>query len=95
MICTVIAHFGIGKPALFPDFPEDHVLRDSCAHGQVYVAADGDSGGFIVAEFDTEDDQVLLDVYEAHLKDNDLKVIALHRSGDTTLFKSKTKTLVY
>ncbi|WP_205182584.1 hypothetical protein [Burkholderia sp. LMG 13014] len=95
MSYTIVAHFGVGRPTLFPDSPEAEELLSEGAVGQVYLAADGDSGGFIVATIGSGDHQMLLEVYERHLKDNDLKAIAVHRHGDRTFLTSKTQEFLY
>lgn len=86
MSITVIAHFCNGYSTPFPASLCGVGIagEGSCIHHPEF------GGGVIIVAFDTLDAERVIAAFEEHLKDNDLTALALHRTGETSFFYSKT-----
>jgi hypothetical protein len=89
MSLTVIAHFCKGTAEPFPSN-----ITNIAGEGSACPHPDG-GGGFIIVSYDTNDIQFLVSSFKAHLKENELTMLCVHKVGDKEICFSETSNMLF
>lgn len=87
---TVVAVFTKGVAGPFPE-----TLNGIAGEGSVHTNDQVGEGGVIVVSFDTDNEDLVREAFENHLRNNELSAFAMQRVGDFEFFYSKTKTHIF